>query len=281
MQFYLGAHQPGWLAHAGVPLFVSHRRLSSYVRLPRARASWALDSGGFSELSMFGEWQTDPGEYVYYVDRYDREIGNLDWAAPQDWMCEPWIVAKTGRTVREHQELTVENFVQLLRLWDGMQAQYLRPIDQHSCPFMPVLQGWSLTDYWTCVDLYAQAGIRLADYPLVGIGSVCRRQATGEIETIVRSLGAVLPLHGFGMKIEGIARSARWLTSADSMAWSVAGRRERGCATGHASEANCKRYALAWRDRVVRAADTSAVEQPALFLDQTQPALQREGAVIA
>ena len=84
MQFYLGAHQPGWLARVGVPLFVSHRRLTGYARLPRARASWALDSGGFSELSMFGEWQTDPSEYVYYVDRYDREIGGYDLAVVID-----------------------------------------------------------------------------------------------------------------------------------------------------------------------------------------------------
>ena len=26
--FYLGTHQPGWLASAGVELFVSHRRLA-------------------------------------------------------------------------------------------------------------------------------------------------------------------------------------------------------------------------------------------------------------
>jgi|ThiBio_1000_plan_1041568.scaffolds.fasta_scaffold00807_16 hypothetical protein len=274
MQFYLGTHQPGWLARAGVPLFVSHRRLRGYTRLPRARASWALDSGGFSELSMFGEWQTDPSEYVYYVDRYDREVGNLNWAAPQDWMCEPWIVAKTGRSVREHQERTVENFVLLERLWEAQQQLWLRPCDRNSCPFMPVLQGWDLADYWTCVDLYAQAGVRLADYPLVGLGSVCRRQATGEIETIVRSLGAVLPIHGFGVKTEGIGRYARWLTSADSMAWSVAGRREPGCSAGHRSEANCQRYALAWRERVIDAADRPGAEQPALF------ATQRTSAVI-
>jgi hypothetical protein len=111
--FYLGTHQPNWLGHANVPLFVSHRRLANYVNLPRARTSWALDSGGFSEISMYGEWRTDPAEYVTHVDRYDYEIGNLDWAAPQDWMCEPWMVAKTGLSVRVHQERTVSNFVRL------------------------------------------------------------------------------------------------------------------------------------------------------------------------
>jgi hypothetical protein len=76
---------------------------------------------------------------------------------------------------------------------------------------MPVLQGWTLDDYWRCVDLYEQAGVPLADYPLVGLGSVCRRQATGEIGMIVRPLGAVLPFHGFGCNTVGLARSVlRW-----------------------------------------------------------------------
>jgi hypothetical protein len=100
---------------------------------------------------------------------------------------------------------------------------------------------------------------------------VCRRQATGEIEAIVRSLGAVLPLHGFGVKTDGLGHYARWLTSADSMAWSVAGRRERGCSPGHASEPNCLRFALRWRENVVRAAATRATERLALFHDSRRP----------
>jgi hypothetical protein len=262
--FYLGTHQPNWLVQANVPLFVSHRRLANYVKLPRARTSWALDSGGFSEISMYGEWRTDPAEYVTYVDRYDYEIGNLDWAAPQDWMCEPWMVAKTGLSVRVHQERTVSNFLRLCELWDGAQALY-RPCDQRSCPFMPILHCWTLDDYWTHIAMYARAGVRLADYPLVGLGSVCRRQATGEIDSIVRSVGCVLPLHAFGVKISGLASYGRWLTSADSMAWSFAGRREPGCAASHCSEANCRRFALSWRERAVAAADTSHGDQLQLF----------------
>ncbi len=115
MQFYLGTHQPAYLTKATVPLFISHRRLVGRVidNLPRARISWALDSGGFSELSLYGQWRTDPLEYVQWVKGYDLQIGNLDWAAPQDWMCEPWIIAQTGLSVREHQERTVANFVEL------------------------------------------------------------------------------------------------------------------------------------------------------------------------
>ena len=77
---------------------------------------------------------------------------------------------------------------------------------------------------------------------------------------IVRSLGAVLPLHGFGCKTTGLASYGRWITSADSMAWSLAGRREHGCHPGHASEANCLRYALDWHARILDSLDTA--EQP-------------------
>jgi hypothetical protein len=34
---YLGTHMDGWLAHVGVPLFVSHRRLARRQTLPKAR----------------------------------------------------------------------------------------------------------------------------------------------------------------------------------------------------------------------------------------------------
>jgi hypothetical protein len=274
MHFYLGAHQPSWLARLNVPLFVSDRRLRTYKsvdNLPRARTSWALDSGGFTQLSTYGSWDSDPADrddplsYVQRVKAYDLQIGNLDWAAPQDWMCEPWIVAKTGLSVREHQERTVANFIELEQLWRQWDAKFKYHSGATS-PFMPVLQGWTLADYWTCVDLYAQAGVHLAEYPLVGLGSVCRRQATGEIDTIVRSLGSVLRLHGFGVKTDGLGSYGRWLHSADSMAWSFDGRHLPGCEPGHKSEANCKRHALAWREQVIgRAADGGGAEQLALF----------------
>src|SRR5262245_44967377 len=63
MTFYLGTHQPHWLATAGVPLFVSARRLAGRRRLPRAAAPWALDSGGFSEITTHGRYGTSA--FVY------------------------------------------------------------------------------------------------------------------------------------------------------------------------------------------------------------------------
>lgn len=250
--FYLGTHQPAWLATAKVPLFVSHRRLAGRRSLPRAACDWALDSGGFSELSLFGEWRTTAADYVHAVERYDIEIGRLSWAAPQDWMCEPIMLAKTGLSVAEHQRRTVGNFLQLRELWTA----------DSDCPFMPVLQGWSLEDYQRCVNLYEEAGVDLAAESVVGIGSVCRRQHSDEIEAIVTALYQRLApaggievennLHGFGVKAAGLARYGHLLGSADSMAWSYTARRSDplpGC-EGHINCANCLRYALAWRERV-------------------------------
>ena len=94
--------------------------------------------------------------------------------------------------------------------------------------------------------------------PLVGLGSVCRRQATGEIGAIAAELaGLGLRLHGFGVKQHGLTRYADHLFSADSLAWSYAARRRAalpGC-TGHRKCANCPRYALAWRQQVLAGLD--------------------------
>jgi hypothetical protein len=250
--FYLGTHQPHWLADARfarTPLFVSHRRLAGRRTLPRAAGRWALDSGGFSELSLFGGWATAPAAYVAAVRRYDGEIGGMDWAAPQDWMCEPVMLARTGLTIAEHQRRTVANYLDLTARWAA--------VSDADSPFMPVLQGWALADYEHCAAMYGEAGIDLRQVPVVGVGSVCRRQATGEIAEILTALAeADLWLHGFGMKTEGLRACRHLLTSADSMAWSFNARRARapmpGCA-GHKNCANCPRYALAWRDRVLAA----------------------------
>ena len=246
--FYLGTHQPAWLGRVSVPLFISHRRLAGYRTLPVAHHAWALDSGAFSELAQYGRWTLTATDYVAAVRRYAVEIGKLAWAAPQDWMCEPFILAKTGLSVHEHQRRTVANYCALLRLAPEL-------------PFIPVLQGWTVKDYRRCLVMYRAAGIDLSREPLVGLGSVCRRQATEEIAGIVLTLANLgLRLHGFGVKTAGLQRYGQYLASADSLAWSLRGRQTAGCAhslLGRArrpnSEANCLTFALEWRERLLNA----------------------------
>jgi hypothetical protein len=237
MKFYLGTHRPHWLADTTVPLFVSNRLLAGRKTLPRASCLWALDSGGFSELGMYGEWRTTPHSYAAHVRRYIDNIGSLGWASPQDWMCEPWITAKTGLSVTEHQRRTVDNYRDLRTLGPDM-------------PFIPVLQGWEPDDYLRHVDMYDAAGVDLEAEDTVGLGSVCRRQATGEAWSIVNSLRP-LRLHGFGMKTQAVAELGAMLTSSDSMAWSFAGRRRPDPSCPKRACNNCRHYALAWRDRLL------------------------------
>lgn len=239
MVFYLGTHRPNWLALTDVPLFVSHRRLAGRRSLPRALGTWCLDSGGFSELSLFGEWRTSEDDYAAAMRRYIDEIGNLQWAAPQDWMCEPFMLAKTGLSIQEHQRRSVLSYLKLR---------------DRGLPVIPVLQGWQINDYLRCVSMFSAEGVDLEAEPVVGVGSVCRRQGTWAIEEVMATLaGLGLRLHGFGVKLRAFERYAEHLVSADSMAWSYQARREAGPMPGcsHRKCANCLRYALRWRARVV------------------------------
>jgi hypothetical protein len=254
--FYLGTHKPRWLwsAEADFPLFVSHRTLSRYAKLKPATSRWALDSGGFSELSTYGTWTTNAEDYVRAVARYEREIGHMDWAAPQDWMCEPAIInggIVSGRrfpgthlSVSEHQARTVANFIDLTEAW--------RDYSDAPCPFIPVLQGWDEADYLQCAELYAREGVGLADYPVTGVGTICRRQGTQEIGTLITSLSALASLHAFGVKTLGLLAYGHMLKSADSMSWSFDARySEPMPGHTHKSCSNCLAYATAWRQQLL------------------------------
>jgi hypothetical protein len=233
VRFWLGVHRPNWLERPGVPLFISRSVLKGRRKLPRAQVDWALDSGGFTELTKHGAWTIDEETYLEDVHRFD-EAGRLRWAAPMDWMCEPHMLERTGLSVREHQQRTVENFIELDR--------------RSIVPIIPVLQGWELDDYLACIDIYADAGVDLQTRELVGIGSVCRRQATSEIAGLVREIASHgISLHGFGVKRAGIATYGEHLASADSMAWSFRARR-RPPLPGHTHMncANCFEFAQRW-----------------------------------
>ncbi|MGI5220600.1 DUF7221 family queuine tRNA-ribosyltransferase-like protein [Nocardia sp. CA-290969] len=265
MKFFLGTHQPSWFTATTEALFVCDRRLRDRKTLPRARGEWALDSGGFTELKDYGAWTTTtPAQYVARVRRYRDEIGGLVWAAPQDWMCEPIIIqggrigtntfVGTGLSVVEHQRRTVDNYLELRSLAPDL-------------PFIPVLQGYQLDDYLACAARYAEQGVDLAAEPTVGLGSVCRREATTEAAAIIAALTAAVPgvrLHGFGIKTAGLGAYGSMLASSDSLAWSYAARRSPvlpGC-TGHKNCANCIRYAFQWRHRVLASLAGHATRNP-------------------
>lgn len=252
VSFYLGAHHPDWLACAGVPLFVSRRSLAKRRKFPRAQAPWALDSGGFTELQIHGRWTVSAREYAADVRRFRDEIGNLAFAAPQDWMCEPLVIkggthkrqkfVGTHLSVDEHQRLTIANYLELMSIAPDL-------------PWMPVLQGWSWGDYQRHVEAYAVAGVDLARLPLVGVGTVCRRQDTVRASCVLGSLAADgLRLHAFGFKLQGLKLATEHIVSADSLAWS-ANARHNPPLPGHTHKScsNCLEWALDWREGALRA----------------------------
>jgi hypothetical protein len=253
--FYLGTHKPGWLGVTDVPLFVSARRLRERRELPRARGRWALDSGGFSEIAVHGRWVTGPRAYAGEVGRWAVEVGGLDWAASQDWMCEPAMLGRSGLTVAEHQRRTLANYLELVEL---------RP----DLPWLPVLQGWDVADYLAHADAYERAGVEVRGRRF-GLGSVCRRQATAEVARIVRELaGAGVKLHGFGVRKAGLAALAGQLASADSMAWSYRARRGAGAlGCRHRRCNNCLRWALQWRGAVLALVGLATAQSPLPGMD--------------
>ena len=149
------------------------------------------------------------------------------------------MLKRTGLTVACHQARTIANYLELRAVAPDL-------------PIIPVLQGWALTDYWRHVEAYYAAGVDLGSLPLVGVGTVCRRQSTSMATALLGSLKAEgLKLHGFGFKLQGLRASAGSLESADSMAWSYNARRNPPRAEcSHMNCANCLPYALEWREKI-------------------------------
>ena len=238
--FWLGTHHASWLTKAAVPLFISNRTLARRKKLPEKAVPYAIDSGGFTELSLYGEWRTSPEEYIRLLRRYRDEIGPMEWAASQDYMCELEVLARTGATVKEHQALTIERYLQL------------RTLDA-DLPIIPVLQGWTAPSYQRHVDAYLAAGIDLAQEPLVGVGTICRRTNSVGISLLLGELTRQgLSLHAFGAKAAGLRLlPPPGVASSDSLAWSYGGLYIPGCSAGHKSESNCIHHAMEWRERLL------------------------------
>src|ERR1043165_8032490 len=212
--FFLGSHHPNWLRKTNAPLFISRRRLAKLNRLPKARGKWALDSSGFTELSMYGEWTVPVKQYVQEVRRFSDCIGRLEFAFCQDWMCEPLILSKTKLSVAIHQRRTLENYLELMDLAPEL-------------PWAPVIQGYTIGEYWDHDETYQKAGIDLKKAPAVGIGSICRRQGTTRANALIATLHAdgFRNLHAFGYKTRGLTLIHNFLQSSDSLAWSYRARR--------------------------------------------------------
>jgi hypothetical protein len=211
--FFTGMHQP---SDAGcVPA-----AMVSIARLWGRRSAFPgrrilIDSGAFSELLLHGRHTRSVTEYAAALRLIRGWLGTrLLAAVAQDYMCEPAMLARTGMTIADHQRLTIERYDALLAADPGVRI-------------MPVLQGYAPADYVTHLRGY---GARLRPRMWVGVGSVCKRNGKpAAIEAVLAAIKRERPdlrLHGFGVKKtalgSGMVRDL--LFSADSMAWSFAGR---------------------------------------------------------
>lgn len=240
--FFVGLHQPGDARHFDTAC-ISINRLRKR-RKPLGACLVLVDSGAFTELFMHGCYRHEATAYAADLFRIHTEgVVNIVAAVSQDYMCEPFMLAKTGLTVQEHQRLTIQRYdalvAELDRLFDG------------KCPFpvLPVLQGYTPAEYVTHIHSY---GARLSHGMWVGVGSVCKRNSAPEkIAAVLRAIKSVRPdllLHGFGVKLTALLSTAvrDLLATADSMAWSFAARKQgRNSNAWQEAKAFCDRIAAA------------------------------------
>ena len=211
--FYVGMHQP---SDAGKV----DKCIVSVNRLEKRRSDfpvqdWILDSGAFTRITL-GKGHMPVREYARQIDRWSK-CGNLQAAVAQDWMCEPFVLGITGKTVKEHQMLTWRAYNDLRKI---VQTTHV----------MPVLQGFEPDEY---VDHIRQYGPELLTEGMwVGVGSVCKRNGSPrDVEAVLAAIKDVRPdlrLHGFGIKLTSLAyqRVSEGFYSTDSMAWSYSARKK-------------------------------------------------------
>lgn len=260
MDIYLGMGDPSWLDRPefeGVPRCVSAKQLDEYRKIRKSNGPTFLDSGAFTLIKTYARWPFTPEQFVEKTRRQVAALGpeNVVAIGQMDMMCEEVVIyggnTKDGHFVGtrhflglpadatfddyvfEHQRITVANFV-LLRL--------LAP----DLPIIPIIQGFTLAQYLRCVRMFREAGVDLLSEPLVGIGSMCRRQGTTEAKEIISAIAALgIRLHGFGVSAKGIKLYGGLLASTDSQAWSYGGRMRGGRCIHQVPRRDGKGY-IAW-----------------------------------
>lgn len=232
MRFFVGLHQPSD-AKNFESAFISIHRIKDRKSDFKVN-DWIMDSGAFSTILKYGGYPDPVEEYAKHIKRWSK-CGNLLAAVSQDYMCEKNMLEITGKTIQEHQHLTIERYKKLLNY------------DVGGIKIIPVLQGYKPEDYVSHIEQYGEL---LKKDMWVGVGSVCKRN--GNVGAIQKVLWAIkekrpdLKLHGFGLKTtalsDGLIRSL--LETADSMAWSYSARAAK-------RNANDWREAKIWEQNIV------------------------------
>lgn len=163
-----------------------------------------VDCGAYSMLKA-GKEHGPIEDYLTYLRSWQPAKFAL-----RDYPCEPDLLQDLGRSVGEHQRLTLEDHIGMLDNMNGIMGQ----------PYT-VLQGWELNDYLRCIELFEDHGVPL-DH--VAVGSVCRRNAVDEILEVLSAVRYHLPdatIHAFGVKTQILQHPEvfEWIDSADSVSF--------------------------------------------------------------
>ena len=160
----------------GAPVLISANALSRWAIDAQGYRMWtgfdgralnlvhshpvALDSAGFVAAHRYRgfPWETDD-----YLDL--AGAAPWIWWASQDWCVEPEI-ARDEDAVLDRISGTVRLNIQCL---NGARRRGIA----HN--FVPVIQGWRPEHYLRCIDRMPF----VLDFPLVGVGSMCRRHVGG------------------------------------------------------------------------------------------------------
>lgn len=174
----------------------------------------ALDSAGFVAAHRYRGFPWDTEAYLDLA-----ASAPWIWWASQDWCVEPEI-ARDEDAVLDRISSTVRLNIQCLN------GAHRRRIAHN---FVPVIQGWRPDHYLRCIERMPF----VLDWPLVGIGSMCRRHIVGPngVIQVLRALesafaGTATRFHLFGLKSQGIQHAALHprVASCDSQAYGVAAR---------------------------------------------------------
>jgi|GEM_PF-2390193 len=178
--------------------------------IPKGVNDIFLDSSGFTLMSKWGDFPFSVEQYAEFL----KKKGSLfDYAATMDYPCEPelWITGQKliDIPVSERIRKTIENTSELSNNYD------------FQCEIVPVIQGWELKEYLSCIERMHRRDL-LTDY--VALGSMCTRvDAKKLFVKVVDYLHEKIDckVHAFGFKITHLKSLAvqQRLYSSDSCAW--------------------------------------------------------------
>lgn len=249
LNFFIGLYSKKQISETPGNFMCSYKTVRNFKEKINTNKQWIMDSGAFSEISI-------NGKYTYTVTDYLNIIYKQEptYFITMDYMCEPFILNKTNKSVIEHQQLTCENSIKIKNSYSGKSK------------FIGSIQGYTKDEYISHIDMLKTQGL-IEEY--MAVGSICRRKNVKEIFDILKNIKKNLPswvkIHGLGVKKTLLSKyeTYDYLNSCDSMAWSFSGRYVKTKVNNkctltnvecihltHKNCANCENYMKNWYNEI-------------------------------